>query len=184
LPSIHLPEPPLGDDELTLRAFTLADAGSVTEACQDPEIPRWTAVPSPYGEPDARRWITAHDRRRTAGEAIELAVVAPEGALLACVGIDPVDWANRRGELGYWVARPARRRGVATRAVRILSRWGLESLGLERLELLAHPGNVASQRVAERAGFTREGLLRSYREIKGERVDLVMFSLIPGDPAA
>jgi RimJ/RimL family protein N-acetyltransferase len=75
----------------------------------------------------------------------------------------------------------ARGRGFGTRALQLLSRWAIEGLGLERVELLANPANAASQRVAARAGFTREGLLRGYRTRHGVREDLVMFSLLPED---
>jgi GrpB-like predicted nucleotidyltransferase (UPF0157 family) len=81
--------------------------------------------------------------------------------------------------VGYYLAAEARGRGLATRALKLLSRWGIEELGLARIEVLAHPDNVGSQRVALRVGFQREGLLRSYRDRKGERDDLLMFSLLP-----
>ncbi len=77
--------------------------------------------------------------------------------------------ADLKGEIGYW----SRDRGLAwERAARLLSTWALTGLGLERLELLANPENVASQRLAEGAGFTREGLLRLYRRRHGVREDL------------
>jgi RimJ/RimL family protein N-acetyltransferase len=83
--------------------------------------------------------------------------------------------------VGYWVAAPARGRGVAVRAVRLLCAWGFEARGLPRIQLHTLPGNVASERVAERAGFTREGLLRSFAVMKGRRTDITMFSLLPGE---
>jgi RimJ/RimL family protein N-acetyltransferase len=70
---------------------------------------------------------------------------------------------------------------VATRALRLVSVWALDELGLQRISLLAEPENVPSQRVAEKAGFRREGVLRSFRELKGARRDYVMYSLLPGD---
>src|SRR5512146_2713173 len=80
-------------------------------------------------------------------------------------------------------AHEARGKGLATRAVRLISRWALRELGLPRLGLFTEPWNVASQRVAERAGFQREGVLRSWTEIDGRRRDYVSFSLLPGDLA-
>ena len=87
------------------------------------------------------------------------------------------------GEIGYWVAPWARRRGVAGAALGLLSGWAIGHLGLERLQLKADLRNEASQAVAIRAGFRREGVLRSYVEMKGERRDMVIFSLLPGDRA-
>jgi RimJ/RimL family protein N-acetyltransferase len=86
-------------------------------------------------------------------------------------------WA--RASVGYWVAAHARRRGVATHAVLLLARWAFDELGVERLQLTCGPDNRASQRVAERAGFTREALLRSHLPFKGGRRDTVVFSLLP-----
>jgi RimJ/RimL family protein N-acetyltransferase len=80
------------------------------------------------------------------------------------------------------MAATARGRGVCTRALRLLSRHALDHLGLQRLQLVADPDNVASQRVAEKAGFRREGVLRAHlRHPDGRIRDSVMFSLLPGD---
>jgi RimJ/RimL family protein N-acetyltransferase len=167
-----------------LRPFTRDDIAAVTAACQDPEIPRWTVVPAPYTEEHAREWIAAQPAELAEGRGAPFAVSdAATGALLGSAGLVGVDWDQRVGEVGYWVARDARRRGVATRAVRLVSRWAFDALGMERMELLTDPANVASQGVAERAGYTREGLLRAYRVYKGGPADLVMFSLLPGDPS-
>ena len=104
--------------------------------------------------------------------------------LLGALGISNFDWTDLTAEIGYWMAADARGRGIGTRATRMLAEWALMSLGLERLELLAHPDNEASQRLAERAGFTREGTLRRYRRRHGVREDLVMFSMLAEDLAA
>jgi RimJ/RimL family protein N-acetyltransferase len=88
---------------------------------------------------------------------------------------------DRRAEIGYWVARETRGRGVASRAVVLLGGWLFEALGLARLQTHTETDNVASQRVAERAGFTREGVLRSYELIEGRPINVVMFAALPGE---
>jgi RimJ/RimL family protein N-acetyltransferase len=182
MPEIPLPDPPLADGAIALRAWREDDVPAITEACQDPEIPRWTVVPSPYTERDAREHLARSAQERRAGEALSLAIVGVEtGRLEGACGLNRFDWANRSAEIGYWVAASARRRSVGTRAVRLLASWALEDLGLKRLELFTNPENEPSQRLAARAGFTREGLLRSYRERKGRREDLIVFSLLPSD---
>jgi RimJ/RimL family protein N-acetyltransferase len=182
MPEIPLPDPPLNDGAVALRPWRAADLVPLVEACQDPEIPRWTAVPSPYGEHDAREYLARAEIDRRSGRELGLAVVdAGEGTLLGSCGLARFDWQDRKVEVGYWIAAAARGRSVGSRATGLLSRWALESLGMERVELLANPMNEASQRLAERAGFTREGLLRAYRRRKGEREDLIMFSLLAGD---
>jgi RimJ/RimL family protein N-acetyltransferase len=91
------------------------------------------------------------------------------------------DWQHRRAEVGYWLGCDARGLGHATRAVRLICAWGFLALGLERIDLLAATGNAASQRVAERAGFTREGVLRSYMRGRDGRQDMVAFGLLASD---
>jgi RimJ/RimL family protein N-acetyltransferase len=181
MPRLHLPSPPLGDGEILLRAWTISDIPALTAACQDPEIPRWTIVPSPYEEHHARDFIAGSVEDRETGRELALAIVDQADTLLGAIGVGRFDWDDRKAEIGYWIARDARRRAVGARATRLLARWALTELGLERLELLANPENEASQRLAERAGFTREGVLRRYRRRHGHREDLVMFSLLPED---
>jgi RimJ/RimL family protein N-acetyltransferase len=181
MPRLPLPDPPLSDAEIVLLAWTLSDVPALTVACQDPEIPRWTVVPSPYTERHARDYIAGCAEDRDVGRELALAIVGHGDTLLGAIGIGRFDWDDHKAEIGYWIAREARRRTVGARATRVLARWALTDLGLERLELLANPDNEASQRLAERAGFGREGLLRSYRRRRGRREDLVMFSLLAED---
>jgi len=160
------------------------DVDAVVAACQDPEIPRWTTVPSPYRREHALSWHMVQDVKRRTGEAIFLIVAdAKTDELLGAIDVRVKSADQRRGETGYWLAAQARGRGAMTRAVVLLSRWAFSGMGLGRLTLLAHPDNEGSQRVAERAGFVREGLLRDYALRNGEREDMIMYSLLPRDVA-
>jgi RimJ/RimL family protein N-acetyltransferase len=179
--SIPLPDPPLTDGELSLRPWEPRDVPAVTAACQDPEIPRWTVVPHRYTERHARDFISGTAADLATGRELALAVVDGDDRLLGALGLSNFDWPDLKAEIGYWVAAEARRRGVGARATRLLAVWALTSLGLERVELLANPRNEASLRLAERAGFTREGTLRRYRRRHGVREDLVMFSMLAED---
>ena len=102
----------------------------------------------------------------------------PDGALIGSISLLRIAWEHRRGEVGYWVGRTGRGAGHATRAVGLICRWGFEALALERIDLLAGAGNLASQHVAERSGFTREALLRSYLAHADGRQDVVAFGLL------
>jgi RimJ/RimL family protein N-acetyltransferase len=139
---------------VALRGWSAADVPALTEACRDPEIPRWTLVPRPYTEEIARAWIAATAGQLAAGTGAPLAVVdAAGGRLLASAGLNVIDWPRRAADVGYWVAAPERGRGVASRALALVADWAFWTLGLERLGVLAAPGNAASQAVARRAGF-------------------------------
>lgn len=174
------PDPPLGNGTVSLRPWTDADVPALVAACRDPEIAWWTTVPDAYNEADAVAWLDGQAIRMATGRGLPLAIVASgDGALLGAIEVAVLD--HGVGEMGYWVAAPARRRGVASAALALLSGWAIGHLGLRRLQVKADVRNQGSQAVALRAGYRREGLLRSYVELKGERRDMVMFSLLPGD---
>jgi RimJ/RimL family protein N-acetyltransferase len=182
LPPLSSPDPPLDDGTVALRLITVTDIPDLVTACQDPDIPRWTTVPSPYSEAEAEAWLAGQEAGMASGHALPLAIVSSAGGeLLGAIEVG--QRGDGVGEIGYWVAPWARRRGVASAALRLLSGWAIGYLGLKRLQLKADVRNEASQAVALRAGYRREGVLRSYVEMKGERRDMVIFSLLPGDRA-
>jgi RimJ/RimL family protein N-acetyltransferase len=173
----------VGDGSVRLRLRSDADLAAVVEACQDPEIPRWTRVPDHYGERDAREWAGEAARQHEAGEGLHLLIVdASDDRLLGSIGIHRIVEEERRCDIGYWLAREARGRGVMTRAVRLLSAWAFGELLVDRIEIIVDPRNAASRAVAERAGFRFEGVLRSYVVINDRRRDMAMYSLLRTDP--
>jgi RimJ/RimL family protein N-acetyltransferase len=179
---LSYPDPPLADEEVVLRPFREQDIAAVVAACQDPEIVRFTKVPDRYGEAEARDWRDESDRQRRQGQGIHFLIFDAAGAeLLGSIGLHELDWEERRASIGYWTAAAARQRGVAGRGVKVLSRWAFADLGLARVQIFADVENPASQRVAERAGFVREGVLRSYSQLDGRRYDAAIFSLLPSD---
>lgn len=184
---IPAPDPPLSDGVVTLRPWSPDDVDALI-ACIDgeEEIVRWLdAIPQPYRDAEASSWIEQASAGWRDGTSAPFAVTdATTGALAGSVGVGWVGEPEERvGEVGYWLCRDLRGRGLITRAVRLVSRWAFEELGCERLQLRADEENVPSQRVAEKAGFTREGVLRSihFNPRLGRRVDFVMFSLLPGE---
>jgi RimJ/RimL family protein N-acetyltransferase len=179
---IEFPVEGVSDGELRLRLMSDADIPAVVEVCRDPEIARWTRVPDDYTAADARAWLQQEAEGRARGDLLGLLVVdARDDRLLGSVGIVRADWEEGRCELGYWMAPESRRRGIGTRAVRLLCDWAFESLPLERIEIHAEPENLPSRRVAEAAGFRFEGILRSYFVNKGRRRDAASYSLLRGE---
>jgi RimJ/RimL family protein N-acetyltransferase len=177
-----LPLPPQGltDGAIRLRPPAEADVPAIVEACRDPVITRYTTVPEDYQESDARDWLRHCADGLAARTDVALLIVdarGPDQEVLGSIGAHEID-AQGRCRIGYWVARGARDRGVATRALRLLSRWLLDDLGLARVELHVEPENTPSRRAAERAGFVEEGLLRSFMELAGRRRDLLSYSLV------
>jgi RimJ/RimL family protein N-acetyltransferase len=157
------PGAPLTDGTVQLRLFRMSDVGDVTAACQDREISRWTdAVPWPYEEEHARGWISRHEGLWDRGEVAPFAIVgAEEGEFLGSVSL--VFPEDRPPGAGYWVAAWGRNRGVATSALSLITAWGFNTLGLDRITLATMIGNVASERVAQKAGFGFVGESSEYR---------------------
>ena len=179
---ILLPAQPLTDGPTALRPWRDSDLAPLVQACRDPEISRWTRVPANYSESDARRFLDQRYDMAFAGLVAPFAIVgATDGELLGSVSLMRIAWEHQRAEVGYWLARHARGRGHTTRAVNLISAWGFRELGLVRIGLLAATENQPSQRVAERCGFTREAVLRSYMRHAGERQDMVSYSLLASD---
>jgi RimJ/RimL family protein N-acetyltransferase len=158
----------------------MEDAPAVTEACRDAEIARWLAfVPQPYTVDDARRYI--QECIEASDERWPFAITHAEtGAVIGSIDMRVTRLGT--GHIGYWMAPEARGRGLTTSSLVTLSRWAIEELGLGRVELATDVDNIASQRVAEKAGFQREGLHRAMLPTRhGARRDGFMFSLLPSD---
>jgi ribosomal-protein-alanine N-acetyltransferase len=184
---IPAPDPPLTDGVVTLRPWREEDVADLVASLDgDDEIVRWLdAIPQPYRELEANAWIEHSASAWREGTSAPFAITdATTGELVGSVGFGWVgDREERVGEVGYWLRNDLRGRGLTTRAVRLLSSWALQELDCERLQLRADEQNVSSQRVAEKAGFTREGVLRSvhFNARLDRRVDFVMFSLLRGE---
>lgn len=181
MPALPLPRY-LADDLVALRPFVPEDATAAHEACRDPEIRRFTSFPEAQDASQTRAWIEAQPGMRERGEALDLAIVSiGEPTPVGAVGLTALAFEHRRAEIGYWIAPGARRRGIATAAVRLLSSWALgPPLSLVRLSVHADVDNAPSRRTAERAGYEFEGILRSYLCAKGRHWDVAMYSLIAG----
>ena len=173
----------LHEADLLLRPWQPSDAEAVHRACQDPDIQRWTGVPSPYLLEHATHFVTTLAPQRWAdGTGAAFAVCdAGTGELLGSCGLVTIDQVLRSGEVGYWTVPGARGRGVTVRAVRAVSRWAFEVLGLRRVTWQAEVGNHASRLVALRAGFRIDGRLRLADPHPGGGGDGWVGSLLPAD---
>jgi [ribosomal protein S5]-alanine N-acetyltransferase len=127
-------------------------------------------------------FLRRHEEGWRRGEWATFAICEPDDSCVGAVFLEP------RGpgicDIGYWLLPEGRGRGLAARATRLVAEWALTLPGVARVELWTEPENVASQRVAERAGFHREGVLRAYGQREGRRVDAVFYSLITDDVQA
>ena len=160
MPSLPLPDPPPAAGGIRLRPWREADLPAALRGTHDPLVPRFTRVPENNTMENLRAYFWAHSGDRENGEALHLAIADAESdEFIGAISLLRFVWDEARCEVGYWLAPEGRGRGAATTAARLLSQWAMASLPIERVEIRTHPENAASQRVAERAGFTREGIV-------------------------
>lgn len=168
----------LADGDLTLRPWRCEDTDAVYRACQDPDIQRWTTVPSPYRLEDARQFVADTPQRWESGDQMPFGVFdTATGELLGSAAL--IRGGGAVAALGYWTAPWARGKAVAERAARLIGRWAFGSLGVRRLEWEALVGNHASRMVAARLGMTMEGTRRAAART-GE-ADKWVGALLPGE---
>ena len=176
---IELPDE-LSDGVVALRPWRLDDVPALVATCNDPSLTRWLPnMPSPYTEAAGREFIQSQPARNVEGSGNVGIFDAQTGELLGGCGFGAKP--SERFEFGYWVASAHRGRGIAPRALRLIAHWVAENTGAGRLQLHADVENIASQRVAEKAGFTREGVQRRWIDVRGERRDMVSYSLLPDE---
>ena len=128
-----------------------------------------------------RSFEIGYEKGRRDGTRDGFAIVDADGALLGLALAPRIESKGHTVELGYLVAPEARGRGIATEALRLLTDWAFRELAAERIELKIAAENPASQRVAERCGYVREGVLRSTYFKNGLRQDTEIWSRLPSD---
>lgn len=179
--ALSYPDPELTDGTVRLRRWSDSDLGCIEDAASDPRIPRGTTVPAVFSLEEGRAFVRRQWSRVDQGEGLSLAIAdatTDEALGLAVLMLRPQ--AGVAG-IGYWIIPRARGRGLASRAVRLLSSWALKHAGVARVEAWSEPGNVGSQRALASAGFTREGVLRSFLSYEDRRADAIVFSRTTDD---
>ena len=178
-------EAELTDRSIMIRRYRDSDAALLYEAVREsiPEVSKWLPwCHETYSIEESREFVAARKLASQGDEWYSFAVLDTDSEkFLGGVGINFINRVHQMANLGYWVRTSAAGRGVATAATRLAARFGFEQLGLQRIEIVAAIDNVASQRVADKAGATREGILRKRLLINGRPHDAVLYSLVRGD---
>ena len=153
----------------------------VESLLDDPEVLRFTRIPEPTPPDFAETWLGSYERGREDGTREAFAALGDEGEFLGLALVPRIEREAQTAELGYIVAPAARGRGVATATLGLLTEWAFAELDMLRLELLIESSNEPSKRVAERNGYRREGVLRSFYVKPGVRHDVEMWSRLASD---
>ena len=176
------PDPILADDAIRLVPLAPDHEPALAELVHDEGVRTYTRVPTDPPPDFAATWLAGYVDSWQDGSRAGFAIEALDGEFLGAGMFVRLDAQALQGEIGYVVAPRARGRGVATRTVRLLTQWGFSELGLARIELWIDTTNSGSERVAERAGYVREGVLRSYWFKEDIRRDFGIWSRLRSDP--
>lgn len=177
--SLPVPEPPLQGVGVVLRQWQHSDVDVLVAAGQDWAISRFR-YSLPANNEEARKWLEATNRDRLTGNRLELAITKDRSRAIGSVSL--TDFGHGNAMVRYWLLPESRGLGLTTQAVKLLADWAFSALDIGRLAMLIEPENQASQAVAERSGFVREGLLRQLMEGRdGHRIDLLIYGLLPAD---
>jgi [ribosomal protein S5]-alanine N-acetyltransferase len=162
-----------------LRAFAERDVGMLMDLSTDPYVPTIGSLPGNAGREDALAYVDRQISRLDTGVGYSFCVADKEtNEALGTAGLHLAPIGEGRATAGYSVAPRSRGRGIAGQALIALTRFAWSIPPLHRIELYIEPWNVASVHTAERAGYEREGLLRSHQEIGGKRVDMILYAAL------
>jgi RimJ/RimL family protein N-acetyltransferase len=160
-----------------------AHLGAVGAMLADPDVLRFTRVPDPTPDDFPQQWLATYEAGRRDGTREAFAALDGDSRFVGLALAFGIDRDGGEAELGYIVAPDARGRGLGTAILRALTDWAFAATGVQRLKLVVDVENPASLRVAERSGYVREGVMRSVPFKNGRRIDAVLLSRLPSDPA-
>ena len=178
----RLTPPHLDKDGIRLEPLARALAPDMAWVLEpDEDIARFTYIPTVADEPFLERWLGRYEDGWETGENAGFIVRDADRKGIGFAAYVRLDLEGQQGELGYVIARDGRGRGAATTALSLLTDWGFRELGLQRIELRIDPRNTGSEKVAERAGYRQEGVLRSVAFKEGLRTDVGVWSRLAQD---
>ena len=165
---------------LTLRPLRESDIEPIFNACQDPTIPAFTRVPSPYERSMAEDFVRESDVAYRNHVSVSFAIEY-KGNFVGTIGLHSIQLGDHMAEVGYWMDQNYRGKGICTVAMKTLTDFSLDVMGFRRLEALADFDNIASQKVMEAAGYTRDALLKNRATKRdGRQIDMALYSATRG----
>lgn len=168
--------------DVTLKPFAEPHLDAVALLFEDPDMQRFTRLPVPTPDGFAQTWLERYETGKREGTRAGFAILGEDGSFLGLALAPLIDGDARTAELGYAVTPAARGRGVARQALSLLTEWAFDELGALRVELMINVENAASKVVAERCGYSLEGVMRSVHLKDEVRGDVELWSRLPDDP--
>jgi RimJ/RimL family protein N-acetyltransferase len=167
---------------INLRHIRKSDAVDHCRHFRDRTTSRNTFVPYPYTMADALTFIRFSQRARKQSKYFHFGIENKQtGRIIGGIALMKVDRTHRKAELGFWIARPYRRRGLTQEAIHMILRFGFGELKLNRIYADVFTRNVASARLLEKCGFTREGTLRRTIKKDNRWIDKHIYAMLRGE---
>ena len=168
---------------INLRKPELKDTQAVYDGCQDPLIPRFTAISANYSMAHALDYVQRVDASLRTQRELPLVIEYGNGddrKFAGTISFHSISVKNSVGEIGYWMSESMRGKSIATTAVRMLTDYGFATIGFKRVEAMVDIENIASTKLLTSAGYQREGFLRKkISRDDGRQVDMYLFAAIP-----
>lgn len=178
-------ETELTDGNIIIRPCQLKDATVIYEGIRESieEMVKWAPWCHPnYSMSDCTLWLSSRTQMWSEGIEYDFVIFdTKDNTFLGGCVLDQINRKHNFANLGYWIRSGRTGQGIATATVKLLSRFGLETIGFTRLEIVVAVPNKASQRVAEKAGAVREGILRNRHVVRDTIYDSILFSIVPQD---
>ncbi|MEC4985618.1 MAG: GNAT family N-acetyltransferase [Oscillatoria sp. PMC 1068.18] len=174
-------QPKLATQRLILRSFSLADAPTVQHLLREKEVTVMTAIPHPYEEGMAEKWIQTHRQDFAAEKQATFAItLESSGELCGAIGLI-INRRDNNAEMGYWIGKAYWNQGYCTEAGKAMLKYGFETLGLNRIHAAHFARNPGSGRVMEKMGMSQEGYLRQHT-LKGDNYeDVVQYGILKSE---
>ena len=173
---------PITGKRINLRALRSSDADALCIHAKDREISRFTFIPHPYRPDHARRFLD-YSRIQTRKEiGLHMGIEEKSsGQIIGVIGFEGIDRHNRKVEIGYWLGKKYWNQGIATEAVTLALSYAFTTLRMKRVYAQVFLGNVVSERLLLRLGFTREGVERASRLRRGRWMDCILYAILKED---
>jgi ribosomal-protein-serine acetyltransferase len=183
--STHLPLPEqiTVNDEVVLRLLAESDAQELFRVVDDnrPHLGAWLPwVSANRAVADSLIFIRFVRAQFLASSGLSLAIFVRR-ELAGIITLRSLDWQNRSGEIGYWLAKKFQGRGIMHASCRSVLRCAFHDLGLHRVVIRCAPGNTRSSAIPERNGFVKEGTARGAELLNGTFIDLTVYSLLASE---
>ena len=164
--------------DFSLRPYKKEDAKSLAKNINNKKIYKNTLrIPYPYGLKDAKKWIDENLKElKKENPSMVNFVININDEVAGSIGFDNLE--SHKAEIGYWLAEKYWNRGIMTQVVKLVTKFGFQGLKLKRIYVFAFLFNKASQRVLEKTGFKKEGILKNNVIKDGKIMDDYLYAKI------